>query len=243
MEAQALIPSIPLLRPDQVLEMEDERDTLQRKLNNPNVQDKAVVSEQLRRLKNQLDTQRPTPYADHEIDAAVRLEAELRGKWMQGMLSQEEMRKCPPGAADKHRAWEKRNKKLIGQWQNLQRRLTAGSDDMEAASIERFRPVASSMNMDGALIPGKQFFLGPMNAGLPVVFSEEQMNILRALNPQLADMIGTLTNRERASVKDTLTGGIGLTAEPAMPVKAKRVLSESQKAAMKAGRDAKAKKA
>jgi hypothetical protein len=40
------------------------------------------------------------------------------------MLSHEEMRKCPPGAVDRHRRWEKKNKKIL-EWQNIQRRLNA----------------------------------------------------------------------------------------------------------------------
>jgi hypothetical protein len=35
------------------------------------------------------------------------------------MPSQEEMRKAPPGAVDKHMGWEKRNKPKIAEWKNL----------------------------------------------------------------------------------------------------------------------------
>lgn len=221
----------PLLRNDQVVEMQDEIRVLEKKMVNPAIEDKGVVAEQLRRVKRQLDTQRPVAFTSEEVDRAVRREAELRDEISKGMLSHEEMRKNPPGAVDRHRAWEKRAKPLINEWKNIKRRLHAGDDSEEVASVELFRPTSSTMNMDGAQIQGKNFFLPPFNAGLPVTFSEEQLAVLRQLNPALADMLGTLTNHERAEVKDALNAGIGLAEKP------KRVLSDAQKAAMKAGRD------
>lgn len=243
----------PLLRTDQMYEMEGEKDTLRKKLASPHIEDKGAVAEQLRRLEKQLDTQRPREYVGSEIDVAVRREAELRAQWTQGMLSQEEMRKCPPGAVDRHRRWEKANKPAIAEWQNIQRRLTAGSDDHESASIERFRPTTSTMNLDGALIQGKQFFLPPHGAAMPVTFSDEQIAALQAIVPDLAARLATLTNVERAQVKEVLGGGIGLSEPSAASIAGKRgvekreaqkrTLSPEHKAAMKAGREAKAKKA
>ena len=251
MQTQIAESKVSLLRTDQVEEMEGEVGALQEKLKNPNFQgDRGEVSEQLRRVHYQLETQRPRAYESHEIDAAVKREMELRADWLNGMLSQEEMRKCPPGAVDRHRAWEKRNKPKIAEWQNIQRRMNAGSEDRESASIERFRPVASTMNMDGAQIPGKQIYLPPNMAGLPVVFSAEQIAIIRLCNPQLADMLGTLTNVQRAEVKDALTvptaaqirSRKGVEKREAMKrernAKPKRTMSDEHKAAMKAGREA-----
>jgi hypothetical protein len=184
MEATALAPTThALLRQDQVEDMEDEKSVLQQKLVNPNIQDKGAVAEQLRRVARQLETQRPMPYTSEDIDRAIKREAELKGEILQGMLSHEEMRKCPPGAVDRHRRWEKKNKKRILEWQNIQRRLNAQNEDRESASIENFRPTVSTMNLDNALIAGKQFYFGPANAGLPVTFSAEQLAVLRTLNP------------------------------------------------------------
>lgn len=197
-------PSIPLLRHDQVMEMEDETRVLESKLQNPRVEDKGVVREQLARVQRQLERQRPTRYSAGEIDAAIKREAELRAEIQVGMLSHEEMRKCPPGAIDRHMQWERKNMPKIEEWKNIQRRLTAGTEDHESASVELFRPTASTMNMDGALIPGKQFFLPPYGAALPVVFSNEQLAILRALNPVLADQLATLDNVQRGEVKEAL---------------------------------------
>lgn len=237
---EALAPVAPLLRNDQVVEMDDEVRVLEKKMVNPHIEDKGAVAEQLRRIKTQLETQRPRPYSSAEVDFAMRREAELRAEISQGMLSHEEMRKCPPGAVDRHLKWERANIKKIEEWQNIKRRMHCGDDSNESASIEQFRPTANSMNLDNALIQGKQFFLPPLGAALPVTFSNEQLAVLRSLNPGLADMLGTLSNVDRAQVKDALDGkGIGLSE--ATQDKPKRTLSAKHKAAMKAGRDAKAK--
>ncbi len=190
-----------LLRPDQIEDMEGEREALKVKLRDPQLQDRGAALEQLQRVERQLETQRPRPYASHEIDKAVKREAELRATWTQGMLSHEEMRKAPHGAVDRHRAWEKKNKALILEWQNIQRRLNAGNDDRESASIERFRPVTSTMNMQGALITGKQFFLQPEGVGPATTFSDGELDILRDQKPELAAMIGLMTNEQRAQAK------------------------------------------
>ncbi len=205
MQAQAAQVTPPLLRKDQVQDMEDEKLAAETKLRSASfLGDKYAVKEQLDNLVRQLESQRPRPYKSDEIDAAVKREAELRAAIREGMLSQEEMRKCPPGAVDRHRAWEKKNVGRIEEWQNIQRRLTCESDDLESASIENFRPVQSTMNMHGAMIPGKDYYLPPYGAERAVVFSAEQIALLRALNPKLADMLGTLSNGDRATVKQTL---------------------------------------
>lgn len=204
----------PLLRNDQVEELEGDKAMMEGNLRSPNFKgDRGVVAQQLRRLNDQLETQRPRAYGSDEIDVAVRREKELRGKISQGMLSQEEMRKNPPGAVDKHRAWEKRNMADIEEWQNIQRRLNAGNDDRESASIEQFRPTMSTMNMDNAQIAGKLIFLPPAGAGQPVVFTSEQLALLEQLSPEIREKLGSLSNPQRQQVKDTLNGGIGLSAE------------------------------
>lgn len=194
-----------LLRPDQIEEMEGERQALERKFKNPNVEDKGVVAEQLRRLDNQLETQRPREYKSDEIDAAVKREAELRAGWTDGMLSQEEMRKSPPGAVDRHLQWERKNKSAIMEWQNIRRRLNHGSDARESASIELYRPTVSRMNMDNALIQGRQYFMPPESAARGEVFTDAQIAMLKQIFPGIADKIATLSNTQRQEVKAELT--------------------------------------
>lgn len=234
MEAVAEKPVAPLLRNDQVEEMLGEKESLQRKLQSPYIEDKGTVAEQLRRLSNQLESQRPRPYVGQELDAAVKREAELRSIWTQGMLSQEEMRKNPSGAVDRHLAWERRNMPLIEEWQNIKRRLHAGDDSRESASIEQHRPTTSTMNMDNVQIQGKQFFLPPYGAAMPVIFSDAQIAALKAIVPDLADRLASLSNVERAQVKETLEGGIGLSQPSKASVDGKRGVEKREARAKKA---------
>lgn len=203
--ATALAPTtFALLRPDQVDEMQEERTALETKLHNPRIEDKGAVREQLKRLNHQFETQRPKAYVGADLDAAVRREAELRDQISRGMLSHEEMRKCPPGAIDRHRQWEKANKPAILEWQNIKRRLNADGDDRESASIENFRPMNSTMNMEGALIPGRQFF-GPTPGAAPtVIFTEEEIATLKSMAPDVAMRLPLLTNEQRAEIKTVL---------------------------------------
>ena len=136
---------------------------------------------------------------------------DLLGDILQGMPSQEEMRKSPPGAVDKHRQWERRNKTKILEWKNLQLRLNAGSGDRDVANLERHRPTASSLNMDSAFIPGKQFYM-PETTGPAVPFNDEQLALLRKMSPALADQLALMSNAQRQEVKDAVVG-IGLSEE------------------------------
>lgn len=246
METQAVTnPKVSLLRPDQIGEMTGEREVLMRKMQNPNIQDKGQVADQLRRLDKQLETQRPKEFGASEIDNAVKREAQLRAEWTEGMLSQEEMRKAPPGAVDRHLQWERKNKPAISEWQNIMRRLNAGSDAREVASIERFRPTVNSMNLDNAIIQGKQFYLPPMDAATAVIFSESDLEVLRVERPDIAAMIGLMTNEQRSEAKKVLSAqGIFLTQAQrdgkrgAEVKREKKVMTPEHLAAMRAGRDA-----
>lgn len=242
----------PLLRPDQLQSAQEEIKSLEHKLSNPLIQDKGEVHKQLRRARHTLETQTPRPPQNSEEEGRmVQRSKELLENILQGMPSQEEMRKAPPGAVDKHRQWEKRNKAKILEWKNLQLRLTVGSGDREVANLERHRPKASTLNMDSAQIQGRNFFM-PETSGPSVVFSDAQLSVLRQFSPQLADTLGMMNNDQRQQVKDVVVG-IGLAHEPSQASKdgkrgvekreaGKRKMSEEQKAAMKAGREAAAKR-
>lgn len=228
----------PLLRHDQVQEMLGEKESLVKKLANPRIEDKGTVAEQLRRLEGQLESQRPKEYSSTEIDAAVRREQILREQFTDGMLSQEEMRKNPAGAVGRLLEWERKNIRAIEEWQNIRRRLHVGSDDPDIASIERYRPVTSTMPMHDTQIQGKMMFMPPPGVGQATVFSDEQIAMLRALNPQLADQICLLNNVQRMEVKEVLSqaqidGKRGLEKREE---KKKRVLSPEHIAKMQAAR-------
>lgn len=200
-----------LLRPHQVEDYKSEIRSAEEKLQSKHIQDKAEVAKQLRRLKAAYESQVPrAPESGEEEDRLVKRGRKLLSEILEGMPSQEEMRKAPPGAVDKHMKWEKRNKAKIQEWKNIQLRLTAGSDEREAANLERYRPTSSTLNMDNAFIPGKQFFLPPFGAGLPVTFSAEQLSYLKSLGFE----VGVMTNAQRAEVKEVLaSGGIGVAEE------------------------------
>ena len=148
-----------LLRPHQINEMHADKENLERQMNNPHIQDRGLVANQLRKLNRQLETQTPKPYSGKDLDSAVTRSEKLKAEILDGMPSQEEMRKSPPGAVDKHRTWEKKNKAKLLEWKEIQLRLNAGTDENDVANFERFRPTSSTLSMHNAVIPGKQYFM------------------------------------------------------------------------------------
>jgi len=214
METQGGFSTKPLLRPEQAQNAKDEIKSLEAKLANKYIEDKAEVQRQLRRARKDFESQLPRPPVDGDEEGRmVRRSKQLLAQITEGMPSMEEMRKAPPGAVDKHRAWESRNKPRIMEWKHIMLRLTAGSDDRDAANLEKHRPRASTLSMDNAFIPGKQIHLPESADGLGVTFSDEQLAALRRLDPELTDRIGSLTNSQRGAVKE-IVGGIGLAPDP-----------------------------
>ena len=233
--AQQLVPNDrSLLAPRQVEDYKGEIASLEEQLKSPHIEDKAEVRTKLIRMRRSFEQQVPHAPENAVVeDQLVKRGRQLLSEIVQGMPSQEEMRKAPPGAVDKHRAWEARNKARIVEWKNIQRRLFAGSGDNERANLERYRPKDSTLSMDNAYIPGKQYHLPPEGAGMPVTFSDEQLSVLRGIDPEIAEMVGSMNNRQRAEVKDAI-GGIGLADKP--------VLTQDKQAASEAGKRGMAKK-
>ena len=250
----------PLLRPRQAEEAKSELKAIEAKLRSDKTEDKADLQRQFMRMNKTVNDQLPKlPVDGEEEGRMVARSKHLLSEIVPAMCSQEEMRKAPPGSVDKYQKGEnsKAIKNKILEWKNLELRLKPGEE--EAANLERHRPVGSTLNMDNAYIPGKQIYI-PEGVGRTVTFNDEQMAALRAISPQIAEMLGILPNQARAEVKQALTGGIGL-AEPsvasepsaasiagkkgslkreAMRAKAKKrpPMSDAQKAQIKAGRDA-----
>lgn len=205
-------PTTPLLRPDQLARAKDEIKSLEHKLSNPLVEDKGEVRKQLRNAVRITDEQTPLPPQNGEEEGRmVSRSKQLLSEILEGMPSQEEMRKAPPGAVEKHRAWEGRNKSKIMEWKHIQLRLNAGSSNMDTANLELHRPKASTLNMDSAFIAGKQFHM-PETSGPAVTFNDAQLALLRQLSPSLADSLALMSNDQRSQVKDTISG-IGLAPE------------------------------
>ena len=193
-----------LLRPDQVESAKTELKSLEERLSNPHIQDKGEVRKQLIRVRKQTEEQAPKPPENTAEEGALAArEKTLLADILQGMPSQEEMRKSPPGAVDKHMGWEKRNKAKIIEWKNIRLRLNPG--EREIANLERYRPTGSTLNMDNAVIYGKQFYM-PDTMGPSVIFSDAEMEKLRELKPTLAESVGAMSNEQRAVVKELLEG-------------------------------------
>ena len=173
-----------LLRPNQVADSKLEEQMLVERLKQPDV-DRGAVSGQLRRLRDQLETQTPQEVTGKAEDAMVKETDGLLEKILIGMPSQEEMRKSPPGAVDKHMKWERRNKENITRWKNNRLRLNAGSEETEIANLERFRPRASTLSMDNAQIPGQQYYFPPGEIPIQNLMSEKDKEALSATRVKL----------------------------------------------------------
>lgn len=187
-----------LLKFNQVQELIAEKQSLERDAVNPNIRDPGVVQSQLRRVTKELAGKTPVPAQGKELDYLTKREAELREAFVEGMPTQEEMRRAPPGAVGKHMAWEKRNKPKIREWQNIKLRLAAGTEsfrDPDLTSVELHRPhgLSQSMNMDGAQIQGKSFFF-PENIGIRNVMSESDR---AELNEQRDRVVAALSEDGR----------------------------------------------
>ena len=202
MEATTQFDTKPLLRPAQLEEAKSQVKIAEAKLSIPAIQDKGEARKQLIRGRQTLEAQTPRPPVDAaEEGRMVARSKQLLDQVLAGMPSQEEMRKAPPGAVDKHMGWEKRNKPAILEWKNLQLRLRPG--EREAANLERHRPVSSTLSMDNAVVQGKNIYI-PENVGATVTFSDAELAQCDALKPGLRETVGSMTNEQRQVVKDML---------------------------------------
>ncbi len=210
----AELPNDNVLHPRQVTELTETKSRLAGMLNAPawvrsQLQDGgAGVQKQINDVDNMLK-QAPNPIPPDEIDAAVKTEGLLREKWLEGMPTQAEMRRNPPGAVDKNMSWQRQTKTAVAQWKNLRRRLHASgisehklSDEGDVSNIEMYRPVGGSgeMNMDNAQIAGKDYHLPPPGAGPVAIMSDKDAAILGETNPELLEAMATLSNAQRTEV-------------------------------------------
>lgn len=203
----------PLLRPRQTQELKEDAHRLREILSAPphisnRVEDRGQLTKNLRAAEKDLATQAPKPYAETELDLATKRSDELRDEMLVGMPTQEEMRRNPPGAVDKHRLWEKRNKPKLSEWKNIQLRLHQSGfgelpDSTDLANFERYRPSGGSqqLNMDNAQIDGRVQFGPKPGAGPATVLSDGERDTLKAMDPELAGQVALMTNDQRAKVK------------------------------------------
>jgi len=175
------IPSNPL-RPTQVADLKDEKKRLDKFCQRPDV-DKSDARKNLRQVNNMLTEQSATQLTGQDLDSAKKRIDTLEGEIKKGMLSNEEMRKSPPGAIGRHMEHEKRNKGNIQEWKRLQIAANAGDTNPDLANIERLRPQKSSMNMHNALIPGTEHH-GISTAASTTVLNDEDIKLIKSRAPE-----------------------------------------------------------
>ena len=134
-----------LLKAEQIQDLHEEKDQIDAALapTNPfrsKISKPQLMHQRRKAIDRQLEDYAPEKLDGMEKDKLANLEKELRAAWTTNMPTEEEMRKNPPGMVDRHRKWEKLNKKIIGQWKNVRRQLEPDSDDKDLANIERYRP-------------------------------------------------------------------------------------------------------
>lgn len=217
----------PYLRPSQIDDMQREKRVIEGQLNAPPylrrvLDDPKQAIDTLARIAKQLDADAPKEYKGAELDKAVAREKELREKWMAGMPTAAEMRKNPPGALEKHMAWERRHAQDIDEWKNIRQRLyTSGAlpsefEGSSVSNIEVYRQHGgpSELSMDGAQIAGKQFHFGVNGATDSVLFTPAQIAIIKLLAPEIADKLALLSAEQRREVMAALP------PEPTLPAEA-----------------------
>jgi len=189
----------PFLGPHQVTELLNEKQGIEEALTAPahvsgQIQNRGQMRRQIAHIDRQLHNDAPKAYRQDEIDSAVKREQELRDKWTAGMPTQAEMRRSPAGAIDKHRSWERANKRDILEWKNIRRRLHATGliddhpDAREVSNIEQFRPVHASheLPMDNKLVAGKDIYLPPGPIAVRNVMSDEDKAAMLERDIQIA---------------------------------------------------------
>ena len=146
---------------------EEERDRIKAQLNQqgpgkPTSDQANTMSKWMHHLDEDLEDNSPPPLTKDQQDAAYKREQELTAFIKEGMLTQEEMRRNPVTAVDRHMKWEAAKKSAILEWKNLRILLNAEAKEQDLANVETLRPsqaatsgmLASSSFMPDAQIPG-----------------------------------------------------------------------------------------
>lgn len=153
-----------LFRPWEQDEVTNNKRTLQKALESPHIEDKSAVRDAIKRLDG-MEREHGVPnFTPEERDKASKRVKELEGQIREGMLSSEEMRRNPPGAVDQNVWWERKNKRKISLWRDLNMVLHKGipADQAQSlTSVERLRPTTSRLNMENAQIPVGRTFSFP----------------------------------------------------------------------------------
>lgn len=192
----------PYLAAHQVNALIEEKKSIEAALTAPahignQIQDRGAMVKHLRAIEQQLHKDVPKPYAEVEIDRAVRREAELRERLTTEMPTQAEMRRNPPGAVDKERGFQRKYKGDILEWKNLRKRLHVSGqiddhpDAREVSNLEKFRPSYSprELNMDNAQIAGQQFYFPNGPIAIRNVMTDEEREAERRSRDEVVAQI------------------------------------------------------
>lgn len=109
-------------------------------------------------IEERLEREGPPEVNGETRDVLAKRLQELNEKIRVGMPTTEVMRRNPPGAVDQHRKWERTNKPLILERQNILRTLHPDDDSKDLTNIDMIRPSGlpdgTSSFMADAFIPG-----------------------------------------------------------------------------------------
>ncbi len=176
-----------LFRPWEADEITSNKKTLRRALESPHIEDKSAVRDAIKRLDGMEREHGVPDLTPEERDKAARRVKELEEQIKEGMLSHEEMRRNPPGAVDQNVWWERRNKKKIPLWRDLNAALHKGIPADQAQTLfspERLRPRTSHLNMQNAQIPPDRAFSFPSDK-----FRENYDGIFKAKQPEAPSVL------------------------------------------------------
>ena len=196
---QQAIPENPL-RPQQVLDLKDEKKRLETFIKRDDV-DRKDARINLRKVNEMIVEQSAKQLTGQDLDSATKRIDTLEAEIKKGMLSDEEMRKSPPGAVGKHMAHEKAQKGNIQEWKKLQCAVHAGDTNPDLANIERLRPKKSSMNMHNALVSGTEHHNIDNAASATVLTSSDIKLITERAPEEVYTRLCTMDAEQRAIAK------------------------------------------
>ena len=116
----------------------------------------ATLQKKIVAIEDKMEDEAPPALSGEYRDAVAKEETRVRAILLEGIPTQEEMRRNPPGTVAKLTRWQASKKNLTLAWKNLRRVLEPDNDDPDLSNLERYRP--SMMNTNGAAthMPGAQ---------------------------------------------------------------------------------------
>ncbi len=152
------------LRPNQVTEIENEKEVILRTLEGRDVQDRGNLTAHIGRIDRELAEKAPPDLTGEQRDQAVKENSEIEARLVLLMPSDAEMRRNPPGVVGRHKKFDKASKSKkffkegdIFRWKDNRLALHKGDDDPDVANFELMRPLDNMGSMEGAQIPGQRY--------------------------------------------------------------------------------------